>query len=375
MLRRIFFFALLLFGAREIVSGCTAFCAANRSLVLVGNNEDGDNPFTRVWFLPAGKGKLGRMYVGFDNLAPQGGMNERGLWFDAFAAAPLDVAHPPGKPAASLVILDEVMSRYATVEEVIRHYESHDRSFLRSAVLMYADASGDSVVIEPGAIVRKKGRYQVQTNFHQSLPKPEYQCDRFRIATGMLDRAGDDISVDLFRRILAAAHSEGKDATLYSNIYDLKHRVMYLYNFHNFESVVKFDLAAELKKGQRILEIPALFPETAAADAFRWNREKDMKRIVRAAIGLDTRLMAEYAGAYLVEPGLPIRVRQEGGRLIMEAEGFPKTELFAESPDRFFSKVMTERLRFVRDAAGRVDRIVLYVDDGREFTGKRQNTL
>lgn len=243
------------------MSGCTAFCAANRSLVLVGNNEDGDNPFTRVWFLPAEKGKLGRMYVGFDNLAPQGGMNERGLWFDAFATAPLDVVHPPGKPAASLVILDEVMSRYATVEEVIRHYESHDRSFLRSAVLMYADASGYSVVIEPGAIIRKKGR---------------------------------------------------------------------------------------------------------------WNRKQELKRVARTAIALDPKLIADCQGTYLIEPGLPIRVQQERGRLIMDAEGFPKTELFAESPDRFFSKVMTERLGFTRNAAGRVDGLVLYVDDGREFAGKRQ---
>ncbi len=66
------------------LEACTAFYLKGRDKVLVGNNEDGTNPDTRVWFVPGEAGKYGRMYVGYADLSAQGGVNERGLWFDAF---------------------------------------------------------------------------------------------------------------------------------------------------------------------------------------------------------------------------------------------------------------------------------------------------
>ena len=52
---------------------------------LVGNNEDYKIPYTRVWFVPPENGKYGRVYFGYDNWSPQGGMNDQGLFFDFFA--------------------------------------------------------------------------------------------------------------------------------------------------------------------------------------------------------------------------------------------------------------------------------------------------
>ncbi len=249
-------------------SACTAFCAANSRLVLVGNNEDYNNPRTRVWFLPPSGKEAGRVYVGFDDGWPQGGMNDRGLWFDGFATAPVEPTRSLKKPPLPPRVVEKIMAECGSVEEVVQVFSRYNLEDLRRTVLMFADASGNSVIIEPDAVIRKKGSYQVQTNFHQSLPKPEYSCDRFRIATDMLEKAGPDISVDLVRRILAATHAEGKYPTLYSNVYDLKRRVMYLYHFHNFENVVPIDLNAELKKGRRTLELPSLFPRTFAAEVF-----------------------------------------------------------------------------------------------------------
>jgi hypothetical protein len=280
--------------------------------VLVGNNEDDNNPFTRVWFMPGANGKLARMYVGFDNLWPQGGMNERGLWFDGFATAPIEATRSTGKPDPPPYFLDKVMSECGTVQDVINVFDRYNLSFLRKAVLMYADASGESVIIEPDAMIRKKGRYQVQTNFHQSLPKPEYECARFRVANRMLQEAVDDISVDLSRRILAAAHSETEYPTVYSNVYDLKRRVMYLYLFHNHENVVTLDLAAELKKGTRVLEMAALFPRNAAAEAYSKQRAKELNRVQRTAIPLDPKLLDEYAGKYSLEGVSTVTILREG---------------------------------------------------------------
>ena len=58
----------------------------------------------------------------------------------------------------------------------------------------------------------------------------------------MLEDA-DDISVDLAKRVLAATHQEGPGSrTLYSNVYDLKRRIVYLYHYHNFQNEVVIDL-------------------------------------------------------------------------------------------------------------------------------------
>jgi len=277
-MRSAFLAALLLTGALAPAStpACTGFCAKSKGLVLAGNNEDWGNRRSRIWFVPAEKGAYGRMFVGFDNGFPQGGMNDQGLFFDGFATPRLEVAPTPdremyfGNPAA------KALAECATVDEVVRLFDKYARP--ESAVFLFADRNGDAVAIEPEAAVRKKDWFFVQTNFYQSRTPPGAEsCPRFKIATRMLEEARGEISIDLFRRILAATHQEGNAATQYSNIYDLSARVMYLYHFHNFENVVRIDLAEELRKGPHKLEIPALFPPTHAAEVHaRWY-EKERK--------------------------------------------------------------------------------------------------
>ena len=63
---------------------CTGFMMTDGKVVLVGNNEDYKVPYTRVWFVPAEKEQYGRIYFGYDNWSPQGGMNDQGLFFDYF---------------------------------------------------------------------------------------------------------------------------------------------------------------------------------------------------------------------------------------------------------------------------------------------------
>jgi uncharacterized protein (TIGR03435 family) len=254
------------------VLACTAFCAVADGRVLVGNNEDYHNPRTRLWFVPAEPGSYGRMYVGFDNLSPGGGMNERGLWFDIFTAPPIGPPNGPDLPRFRGNIIDAAMAECSTVDDVVRLFNRHDRSFLTEAILMFADASGDAVAIERSAIVRKTGRHFVQTNFHQSRGRVVTPDWRFTTASTLLEQAADDLSIDHFRRILAATHQKGMSPTLYSNVYDLTSRTMQLYYFHDFERSVTFNLADELKKGRRVLEIPALFPPKPAADAFAAER-------------------------------------------------------------------------------------------------------
>ena len=287
---RLFPFALLALAPLQ-APACTAFCAAVEGRVLVGNNEDLLDPSTRLWFIPPEKGAHGRLYVGYEFAWPQGGMNDHGLFWDGFGVPPTQIpalGKPPLAPHPGAIpntpypgaALDRILADCATVEEVIRLFQKYQFPWTERAVLMVADASGDAAIFDGNEILRKHGRYLVQTNFRQTLAKPgEAPCGRFKIATAMLDAAGERISVDLFRTILAATHQEGGSPTQYSNIYDLKRRVMHLYHFHNYSNVVVIDLARELAKGQHSVAIASLFPRTFAYEESAAQNKDFLKRI------------------------------------------------------------------------------------------------
>lgn len=71
--------------------------------------------------------------------------------------------------------------------------------------------------------------------------------------------AAGHYDVELFRRILAATHQEGQYATQYSNIYDLRRRLIYHYRRHDFEHVLSFVLREELRKGSHKYRLGELF--------------------------------------------------------------------------------------------------------------------
>lgn len=352
------------------ISACTAFSASNGRVVLVGNNEDDNNPFTSVWFVPAGKGKYGRLYVGFDNFDPQGGMNERGLWFDAFSAAPIEARDSADKPIFQGGLAETALADCANVEEVVTLFQKYNRSFMKGFVLMFADASGDSVIIEPNAILRKTGQYQAQTNFHQSLAVPEYQCGRYKTATTMLKEASGNYTVPLFRRILAATHEEQTYPTVYSNIYDLKRQVMYLYHFHNYENVVKIDLRAELKKGPHALSIPSLFPSSNAAAGYMHTRAEELHRVEPPVVAVNPTVFSDYVGSYRLANGVHFEILRQGDRLMLVADPVGKVEMFPESASKFFLRITDAQISFVRGDDGKVNRVTARIR-GTEYTGVR----
>jgi hypothetical protein len=246
---------------------CTAFMMADGERVLVGNNEDYWIPHTRVWFIPAEAGSYGRVFFGYDNWYPQGGMNDQGLFFDGFATNPLPVERSKGKPKFRGRFLETVMATCATVQDAVDFFERYNLEFMRTFQIFVADKSGDAAVIEGDEIIRKTGSYQVVTNFYLSKVKEDRRpcewhrrsCLRYKKAEKMLAES-DVASVALFRKILDATHQHNVfSRTLYSNIYDLKKGVVHLYYRHDFDREVVIDLKKELEKGPHCFAIPSLF--------------------------------------------------------------------------------------------------------------------
>jgi hypothetical protein len=349
--------ALLVTSAPEAWA-CTAFTATCGSMTLVGNNEDFNNPRTRIWFVPGSAKELGRMYVGYDNGSPQGGMNEAGLFFDGFQVEPVaarTAGASPQKPRFDGVLMDKAMAECRTVEDVVRLFEQYDRSFLESGVLMFVDKSGAAVAIETDAIVRKKGPWFVQTNFRQSTtPESAISCPRFQTATRMLKEMGGCASIEGFRKVLAATSAQGEYPTLYSNLYELDKGVMHLYYFRDFEHPKTVRLADELKLGPHTIEMASLFPDNAAARAFAEARERE---IARRVVVVDDAVLAAYAGRYKTADGAVIVIRKEGAKLTAETPGPSVVDLLPESQTTFFVPGMPAKVVFVSSAPGKVERL------------------
>jgi tetratricopeptide (TPR) repeat protein len=276
----------IFFFMGSLILPCTMVMVAREGVILAGNNEDWRNPNTRMWIVPPQKGEYGRVCFGFDDNSTQGGMNDQGLFIDGNALARTDWQADPEKKTFQGNLMDYILAQCATVNEAIEFLKKYNFSAFSQAKFPIADAKGESVVVEYGQgkmqYIKRQGHYQISTNFVQSNFSPKrYPCHRYKIAETILKPA-ESVSVDLVRRVLSATHNEFFYPTVYSNIYDLKNKLVYLYNFHNFEEVVIIDLDQELKKGKNMHEIPSLFTiKTQAALAFeRYSPKSGAKELL-----------------------------------------------------------------------------------------------
>jgi penicillin V acylase-like amidase (Ntn superfamily) len=228
------------------------FNASNQRQVLVGNHETGIDKDAKVWFLPAEKGELGRVFFGFQNADPVGGMNDQGLFYDK-------VVFYQGKPAPLSTekttyqgnIYEKILEECSNVDQaigIIRKYHIPELGFNQ---VMFADRSGASVIVtwdeqkNELEFIRKNPNHQILGD--RDIPAPKFIID------------SENTSISHFRSMLEATHHE--TATVYSNIYDLKKGEIYLYYLNDYRNPVKINLAAELSKGKHIYDLYALFPQ------------------------------------------------------------------------------------------------------------------
>ena len=258
---------------------CTIFTASYGDTVLFGNNEDWINPNTYYWVVPPKGGDYGVVYFGFDNFWPQGGINEKGLAYDVNALPKAALNPHPELPKVKNPFY-EFLRKCSTVEEVIDRVKSHSWESSWRAQLHVADGTGDAVIISAGpdgeiAFTRKqKGNgYLVSTNFNRANPKNgRYPCWRYDTAVTMLEKIQDedDLTADSFRSILDSVHQEGPSAnTVYSNAFDLKHGIIYLYHWHQFDEVVKLNVSEEINKAPSPTRIRDLFSQKTVDQALK----------------------------------------------------------------------------------------------------------
>ena len=91
----------------------------------------------------------------------------------------------------------------------------------------------------------------------------------------------------------------------------------------------------------------------------------------RTAIALDEATLEGYVGTYPLSPTFVITVTREAARVFGRATGQPRFELFAETRDKFFLKVVDAQISFTRGPQGEVNGLVLH-QNGKDQPASKQ---
>ena len=232
--------------------GCTIFILTDTNRVLFCNNEDWSNPKTRIWFVPAGVGYYGCVYVGYDDGWARGGLNTKGLacdWVGGFNEQ--WKAGPPercvrGNPT------ERMLESCATISDAIAFCRQHPESDFARAKIFVADKTGASAIIGV-----RDGRLKVeQTSQSRGFGFGDVIADKM-LANSSAPTVANGAA------ILRACVQRGQYATKYSNVFDLKSGDIWLFPLGEPTDETKFNLAVELAKGGHYYDIPGIREQLA----------------------------------------------------------------------------------------------------------------
>jgi Acyl-coenzyme A:6-aminopenicillanic acid acyl-transferase len=245
------------------VLGCLILFITNGKEVFVANHEDWYAQDAEVTFIPATANKKGMLYFDFASEGTaQGGMNTAGLFFDGTATPKANYPANQSKKNCKCYIWTKILEECSTVQEAIKYVQQYYIPEIEQIHVLFADSLGRSAIIGVYdgklQIHRNTNRYQLLTNFNVANPAygGEPVCRRFTTAEAML-KTDSTASVENLKKILAKTHQE--NLTVYSNIYNLTKREVYVYSKINFENQIKLNLNDELKKGRHSILLTKLF--------------------------------------------------------------------------------------------------------------------
>jgi len=274
-----FFFGIILIHFSLITNtsadACSAFCIKKGNKFLVGSSVDSYMEEPWAFFQPAEDGKYGYVTFLFDRVtfeSIQGGFNEHGLVVEG-AGLP-ERSYPGnvyGRPilSGSGSLMHKLLESCSTVEQCIDTVHQYYWPDFKEVHIMVADKFGNSAIIEWGesdlVAIKRNRDYQVMTNFFNvdTLNSRWYGCYRHRVANAIFEES-TSVTFNLLKQVCNAVHQEGNKPTQYSNIYDPVKGDVYVFYFHNFNEVVKFNLVEELEKGERKIQLSKLYYKTKA---------------------------------------------------------------------------------------------------------------
>lgn len=246
--------------ANNELHSCTVFKSTNKNYTLVGSNEDFKRSNSQIFFIPAKEGKYGHILFGY-NGSVQSGINEKGLFWDGLRAYPyVKIENANNKPSIGGDVLYKILEECATIDEVIKLFETFHWDGFRVAQLMIVDKTGESAIItykdNALAVTKTKNQFQVCTNFRiasgQDMRNYRWYnigSQRYNKATQLLENQG--LTVDNCISILKATLQNSIFAkTIYSSVFNLNTGDIHISINGAFSQIVQINLFEELKNGK-----------------------------------------------------------------------------------------------------------------------------
>jgi tetratricopeptide (TPR) repeat protein len=259
---------------------CYFIIGRKQGRVMVGYNEDWYRSNSKYWFEhPSKKEKYGAVFFGFGGefKIAQGGINEKGLFFDgnAIPKQVLKDSTKQGKKAAPVPIFKNMLKHCANVDEAIRYLQHFYIPFIKSVQIILADAQGNYAVIDLNGIVEKgtiTDGYKIITNFRPT--DNAHFCYRYDLTAALLEK-GFSNQVATFEKVLFTARQTFPGATVYSTISDLGSQQINLYYNHKIVNKVEIDLKKSLKEGKtNEVALEDLFPKRMIHDLIKvWDKK------------------------------------------------------------------------------------------------------
>ncbi len=105
-------------------------------------------------------------------------------------------------------------------------------------------------------------------------------------------------------------------------------------------------------------------------NAIKYLKEMGIEVKEPEPVKVSVEIMKLYVGEYQLAPDFIITVTLDGEQLFTQATGQPKFEIFPESEDTYFLKVVEAKLKFNKDAEGKCTGLTLY-QGGREMSANK----
>ena len=256
------------------MKACSMYKITVDGKTMVGCNHDAWLTTPKIWFENAkqynayGTVFTGSRQVSPNRTTPQSGMNTAGLVFSrlsSFYPKQNKRFKERRKITNEADYLSEILHRCATVKEVKKYIQQYDHSFFLNDVFIYIDRSGDYLIVEPYKLIEGNNPNYVLANFCPSITNNQQarKLERYRNGKDFLKRQKARASIDFSTALsdtMSVCRSRNGDGTLITSIFDTKEKVVSIYFYHNFDTLVQFNLTNELSKGDHMLNIAEIFP-------------------------------------------------------------------------------------------------------------------
>lgn len=239
---------------------CSIFSLQDGDGIFLAGNEDFTKLNSSIRFVEASDDGFGYAVLGangFIDSHPQIAINSHGLAVDWATVPTGQYKRDKKKKTLTVPLIPELMRKCRNLDEVREFINNHNIDHFAYEHLIVADSSGASFVIEWDGkklnFIEAMDNYLLVTNFNLNDGDP-MDCDRYLNGGYLLNTLKED-GFSKIIPVLDIMHQEGEYPTLYSYVFELTSKSIYIFNSYNFSQVSRIDLIPTLEKGNTEIDI------------------------------------------------------------------------------------------------------------------------